>query len=163
LYDIIHTKTFKFPLKNRVDIALDIAITMNYLHSRKMVILHRDLKSENVLILKNFKVKLCDFGISKMVESDTEEFDLETPLNISKQTKTIGTVSWMSPEFINDKISSKKSDVYSFGILLWELMTRAKLYPDLQPIQIAYGVANSNLRPEIPPGMNKSIAELIIK
>lgn len=42
-------------------------------------------------------------------------------------------------------------------------MTRAKLYPDLQPIQIAYGVANNNLRPTIPPAMNKKIANLITK
>lgn len=79
---------------------------MNYLHLRKRVILHRDLKSENVLIDKSLRIKLCDFGISKICEVE-EEDELESPLNINKQTKTIGTVSWMSPEFINDKISSK--------------------------------------------------------
>lgn len=161
LHEIIHAKSLNFPIKKRLSIAIDIAKVMNYLHSRKLVVLHRDLKSENVLIDKNFKIKLCDFGISKMIESDTEEFELESPLHITRQTKTIGTVSWMSPEFINDKISSKKSDVYSFGILLWEIMTRSKLYPDLQPIQIAYGVANNNLRPPIPAAMNKKIANLI--
>lgn len=54
-----------------------------------------------------------------------------------------------------------KSDVYSFGILLWELLTREKLYPELQPIQIAYGVANTNLRPPMPPNMHKTLANII--
>ena len=96
-----------------------------------------------------------------MSHIDEVEAELESPININKQTKTMGTVSWMSPEFINDKISSKKSDVYSFGILFWELLTRGKLYPDLQPIQIAYGVANNNLRPPIPKNMNKKSSNLI--
>ena len=107
LHEVIHNKSISFPIKRRVMIAIEIARIMNYLHWRKLTILHRDLKSENILVDKNLKIKLCDFGISKMVESETEEFELESPLNISKQTKTIGTVSWMSPEFINDKISSK--------------------------------------------------------
>ena len=80
---------------------------MNYLHSRKRVVIHRDLKSENILIDKSLRIKLCDFGISKIVDSEDEIDELESPLNVNKQTKTIGTVSWMSPEFINDKISSK--------------------------------------------------------
>jgi serine/threonine protein kinase len=80
---------------------------MNYLHSRKKVVIHRDLKSENILIDKSLRIKLCDFGISKIADSEDEIDELESPLNVNKQTKTIGTVSWMSPEFINDKISSK--------------------------------------------------------
>jgi len=88
-------------------VAIEIAQVMNYLHSRKLTVLHRDLKSENILIDKSLKIKLCDFGISKMIESDDTDLDLESPLHLTKQTKTIGTVSWMSPEFINDKISSK--------------------------------------------------------
>lgn len=80
---------------------------MNYLHNRKRVVIHRDLKSENVLIDKSLRIKLCDFGISKLLDSEDEIDELESPLNVNKQTKTIGTVSWMSPEFINDKISSK--------------------------------------------------------
>ena len=61
------------------------------------------------------------------------------------------------------KFHPNKSDVYSFGILLWELITRDKLYPELQPIQIAYGVANNNLRPPIPQSMNKKISNIITK
>ena len=136
---------------------------MNYLHSRKRVTLHRDLKSENILIDKSLRVKLCDFGISKIIDGEEDLDEIESPLNVNKQTTTMGTVSWMSPEFINDKVSSKKSDVYSFGILLWEILTRGKLYPDLQPIQIAYGVSNNNLRPPIPSSMNKKLSNLIKK
>lgn len=80
---------------------------MNYMHTRKRILLHRDLKSENILIDKSLRIKLCDFGISKMLDVDSEIEDLESPLQINKETKTIGTVSWMSPEFINDKVSSK--------------------------------------------------------
>ena len=106
LYELIHTKTIQLPMKKKLTIAIEIAQVMNYLHSRKRVILHRDLKSENVLIDKSLRIKLWDFGISKMIEDEDLE-EIESPLNINKQTKTMGTVSWMSPEFINDKISSK--------------------------------------------------------
>ena len=161
LSGLIHTKKIQFPIKRKLMVAIEIAKVMNYLHSRKRPVLHRDLKSENILIDKSLRIKLCDFGISKMSDIDEVEEELQSPININKQTKTIGTVSWMSPEFINDKISSKKSDVYSFGILFWEILTRDKLYPDLQPIQIAYGVANNNLRPPIPKNMNKKAASLM--
>ena len=106
LYELIHTKTIQLPIKKKLTIAIEIAQVMNYLHSRKRVILHRDLKSENVLIDKSLRIKLWDFGISKIIE-DEDTDDIESPLSINKQTKTMGTVSWMSPEFINDKVSSK--------------------------------------------------------
>lgn len=161
LSELIHAKNIQFPLKRKLNVAIDIAKVMKYLHSRPRVVLHRDLKSENILIDKSLRVKLCDFGISKMNNIDEAEIDLESPININKRTKTMGTVSWMSPEFINDKVSSKMSDVFSFGVLLWEILTRGKLYPELQPIQIAYGVANNNLRPPIPSKMDKNLSTLI--
>lgn len=106
LSELIHGN-IPFKLKRKFGVAIEIARAMNYLHYRKRPVLHRDLKSENVLIDKSLRVRLCDFGISKVAEVDEVEQDMESPLNINHQTKTIGTVSWMAPEFINDKVFDK--------------------------------------------------------
>ena len=112
--------------------SIDIAQGMSYLHSKTPpIILHRDLKSDNCLVTAALSVKLCDFGISKVLPRNSTEPSVagggavpSSPLYLEEHTKTLGTVPWMAPEFINDKLFTAKSDVYSFGIVLWEIFTR---------------------------------------
>ena len=162
------TKSVKISLKKKLQMSIDIAQGMSYLHSKTPPILHRDLKSDNCLVTAALSVKLCDFGISKvLLRASTEPAGSgggavpTSPLYVEEHTKTLGTVPWMAPEFINDKLFTAKSDVYSFGVVLWEIMTRKQLYPELQAIQIAYGVVHSGLRPEIPEEVPFELAELM--
>jgi len=76
------------------------------------------------------QVKLCDFGISKLIENDTEQVKLDEALINIDYTQTIGTAPWMAPEFISEKKISTKTDVYAFGIFMWEILTEKQPYPD---------------------------------
>jgi serine/threonine protein kinase len=115
----------------KVGIALQVAQAMHYLHTCNPPIIHRDLKSGNCLVDEYFRVKLCDFGISK-VRKDQQNYS----------TKTVSTYQYMAPETISKSIYTTKTDVYAFGILLWEIWTRKIAYEHLQPIQIIYSVVD---------------------
>lgn len=90
-------------------IALDVARGMDYLY--RMNIIHRDLKTANLLIDSVGTVKIADFGVARIMDS------------ICCTTAETGTYRWMAPEVIEHKPYNCKADVYSFGILLWELLT----------------------------------------
>ncbi|RVX18646.1 Serine/threonine-protein kinase HT1 [Vitis vinifera] len=107
--------------------SLDIACGMQYLHSQG--ILHRDLKSENLLLGEDMCVKVADFGISC----------LETQCGSAKGFT--GTYRWMAPEMIKEKHHTKKVDVYSFGIVLWELLTALIPFDNMTPEQAAFAVS----------------------
>jgi len=94
-----------------IAMAKDFARAMQYLHNKERPVLHRDLKSLNVLITGNWRCKVADFGEADVIAN-------------SKASASIrGTVCYMSPELIERKPITVKSDVYSFGIILWEVTT----------------------------------------
>ncbi|KAK4267377.1 hypothetical protein QN277_024164 [Acacia crassicarpa] len=99
----------------RLNIALDAACGLDYLHNGcKPPIIHRDLKSSNILLSENMHAKIADFGLSKAFANDTDS-------HIS--TRPAGTLGYLDPEFHKSGNLNKKSDIYSFGIVLLELMT----------------------------------------
>ncbi len=119
----------------RKKIALDIAKGVYYLHTHKPPILHRDLKSLNILLDNALTAKLADFGWTRV---------------ISKQmTSKIGTYQWMAPEVINGFRYTEKADVFSFGIILWELATRKPPYYGIDGTEVSKRVANEGMRPKI--------------
>jgi tRNA A-37 threonylcarbamoyl transferase component Bud32 len=124
------------PMTTVLSMALDVALGMEYLHSQGVV--HRDLKSENLVLTEDLHLKLTDFGVGC----------LETECDL--RSADTGTYRWMAPEMISHKHYSKKVDVYSFGIVLWELVTGLLPFQNMTPVQVAYAVVNKNLRPVIP-------------
>lgn len=123
-------------LKVAVDMALDVAHGMEYLHSQGLI--HRDLKSENLIIADDLCVKITDFGVAC--------FEWKP----SAMSDDVGTYRWMAPEMISRKHISKKADVYSFGIVLWELLTGSVPFEDLSPVQVAFAVVHKHARLPIP-------------
>ncbi|EGZ10740.1 hypothetical protein PHYSODRAFT_418557, partial [Phytophthora sojae] len=100
---------------DKVKIALDVAHGLAYLHSMQPNILHRDLKSRNVLLNSQLNAKLTDFGVSREQSED-------------QMTNAVGTSLWMAPEVMMGGHYDSKADVYSFGIMLSELDTHLMPY-----------------------------------
>ncbi|CAI9100941.1 OLC1v1038132C1 [Oldenlandia corymbosa var. corymbosa] len=131
-----------------INMALDIARGMEYIHSQGVV--HRDLKPENILIDAEFNLKVADFGVSCM-EADC--------INLVKD-KT-GTFRWMAPEVMMGKPFNRKVDVYSFGLMLWELVSGKVPFRGMTPVQVAFAVGTKNQRPPIPQRCPKAMRLLI--
>ena len=124
------------PLKLAVKQALDVARGMAYVHGLGFI--HRDLKSDNLLIFGDKSIKIADFGVAR-IEVQTEGMTPET-----------GTYRWMAPEMIQHRPYTQKVDVYSFGIVLWELITGMLPFQNMTAVQAAFAVVNRNVRPIIP-------------
>ena len=135
LFEFLHMmRDTKLTYNDARRIALEIAYGMNYLHGFKPPILHRDLKSMNVLLDRNCTVKLADFG-------NTRTFQIQ-------MTKQKGTFQWMAPEVIKGNTYSESSDVFSFGIIMNELVTRIPPYHGTDKKDVAKKVVNNpNYRP----------------
>ncbi|KAL9841836.1 putative serine/threonine-protein kinase STY13 TKL-Pl-4 family [Arabidopsis thaliana] len=124
------------PLKLAVKQALDVARGMAYVHGRNFI--HRDLKSDNLLISADKSIKIADFGVAR-IEVQTEGMTPET-----------GTYRWMAPEMIQHRAYNQKVDVYSFGIVLWELITGLLPFQNMTAVQAAFAVVNRGVRPTVP-------------
>ena len=136
LWDVLRNHSTPLPWYLRCKIALDIARGVNYLHYFPTPVLHRDLKSLNILLDDAMNAKLADFGWTR--------FKAET------MTNKIGTYQWMAPEVIQGQEYSEKADVYSFGIILWELATRKPPFRELNGLQVSQEVVRNDLRPPLP-------------
>lgn len=130
--------------------ALDVAKGMNYLHSSHPTIVHRDLKSPNLLVDKNWVVKVSDFGMSRLKHH-----------TFLSSKSTAGTPEWMAPEVLRNEPSNEKCDVYSFGVILWELATMRVPWSGLNPMQVVGAVGFQNRRLEIPKDVDPQVASII--
>ncbi|XP_070064900.1 mitogen-activated protein kinase kinase kinase 7 isoform X2 [Drosophila virilis] len=114
----------KSRLKNMTYLALhnlmfQCAQAVKYLHNQNPIVLHRDLKPNNLLLFDDYRtLKICDFGTVREIAS--------------KMTSSVGTPAYIAPEVLEGKIYTEKCDVYSFGIILWEVMSRKKPFHHLE-------------------------------
>ncbi|KAL3720910.1 hypothetical protein ACJRO7_005679 [Eucalyptus globulus] len=99
----------------RLQIAVDAAQGLDYLHNGcKPPVIHRDLKTTNILLNEDFRAKIADFGFSRAFATENDSYVSTCPA---------GTPSYLDPKFQTSGNLNKKSDVYSFGIILFELIT----------------------------------------
>jgi serine/threonine protein kinase len=147
LFDVLKSKQGGLTPTDRTVIALDIARGMEYMHERNMI--HRDLKSLNILLDDNRRARICDFGLVRLK-------------SLAPLTGLIGTPQWMAPEILMcSTYYDVKVDVFSFGIVLWELLTGEIPYRDIPVEKLGYLVVQEELRPEIPKVTPPSLAHLI--
>ncbi|KAL7611287.1 serine/threonine-protein kinase STY17 isoform X1 [Lactuca sativa] len=147
IYNFLHKQSGSFKLPLLLKISIDISKGMSYLHQNNII--HRDLKTANLLMDEHEVVKVADFGVAR-VQTQSGVMTAET-----------GTYRWMAPEVIEHKPYDHKADVFSFGIVLWELLTGEVPYSYLTPLQAAVGVVQQGLRPTIPKETHPKLKELL--
>ncbi|PIN02509.1 Tyrosine kinase [Handroanthus impetiginosus] len=150
LYKLLHRLNIQIDEKRRIKMALDVAKGMNYLHTSHPIIVHRDLKSPNLLVDKNWVVKVCDFGMSRLQHH-----------TFLSSKSAAGTAEWMAPELLRNEPSNEKSDVYSFGVILWELATLKVPWTEMNSMQVVGAVGFQGRHLDIPPMVDPLAAGII--
>ncbi|BFZ15783.1 hypothetical protein BsWGS_18822 [Bradybaena similaris] len=132
---------------------IQIVMAVQYIHSKH--ILHRDLKTENVLLNKRNVIKLGDFGISKI---------LDNTIDVAKTV--VGTPSYLSPELCQDIPYNSKSDIWAVGCLLFEMCA---LYPPFEGqslIGLFFNIVKAEFRPlpdDTPAGIKDLVSQILVK
>ena len=125
-----------------------IACGMNYLHTYDPPVLHRNLKSQNLLLDEAGRVKISDFGWSRFKALDS--------------CKTfIPSWQFVAPEILAGEPFSQAADVFSFAMIGWEVLTRSLPFVGMNPVQIAQAVQQQKLRPEVPADSPPDFAALL--
>ena len=131
-----------------LNITLDMAKGLAYLHNHDPVIIHRDLKSQNIMLDEKMTTKIGDFGLSKFRE-------------IGKTMSICGSPLWVAPEVLRGEKYGCACDVYSFGIIVWEALAWSEPYPDMGSTDVMNGVACGTLRPQAPPETPPDLATIL--
>ena len=131
--------------RDAVHFTTQILRALQHAHDRGIV--HRDIKSQNVMLLADGTIKVMDFGIA--------HFNRETDKTISE--KAIGSVHYISPEQARGEVTDEKSDIYSVGVMLYEMLTGVKPFDGDNPVSIA--LKHMQTKPKKMTEINSSIPE----
>lgn len=162
-FDLIHNAPFRLKWPQRVKLCVDTAVGMNYLHSFTPQIIHRDLKSLN-LLLENLVekpshvpvVKVADFGLSRMKDPAQAKW--------GKMTCQVGTLHWMAPEVFAGHDYDESCDVYSYAMVMFEALCQEVPFEDTDPGLIGQ-LTSKGVRPNlerVPKDCPKQLKELMM-
>jgi serine/threonine protein kinase len=145
---VIHEKSFPIEPAQVLKYGAEISRGMRHLHRKGII--HRDLKSANILIGYDNNLKISDL--------DSHTIGTAQAATISFQ----GTVNWMAPELIRGDKCSQKVDTWSFGIILWELLTRQVPYDNVPSQQVMWDVGHHRLSTRIPSSCPPAIGAILV-
>jgi len=134
----------ELPFNIKVKMALDVARGIEYLHTRDPPLIHRDLKSDNLLVDEDLTIKIGDFGISTRLQGTVRS--------------KVGTGGWTAPEVLMDNENGYglECDIFSFGVILWELVTSGR-NPFAGMVEDQYiELVKEGNRPDLPPPTTKA-------
>ncbi|MFI5252955.1 MAG: protein kinase [Bacteroidota bacterium] len=150
-------KPASFPIKNVLDVAIQICDGLAAAHEKGVV--HRDIKSDNIMITNRGKVKIMDFGLAK----------LEGATKLTKTGSTIGTAAYMSPEQARGEDADGRSDIFSFGVVLYEMLTGRLPFRGEHPAALMYSVVHEDPVPvttfnnEAPLSLEQIVVKMLAK
>jgi serine/threonine protein kinase len=122
-------------IKDIIEYALQIASALEAAHKEGIV--HRDVKSENIMVSKTNQIKVMDFGLAKLKGS----------LKLTKTSSTVGTLAYMAPEQIEGKPTDARSDIFSFGVVLYEMLTGNLPFSGEYESALMYTILNDDPEP----------------
>jgi len=146
----------RFPLEKVLDIIRQMLSAFDYTH--KLGIVHRDIKPANVFLTDEGEVKIADFGIARIENS-----------NLTQAGSVLGTPNYMSPEQCTGQSMDHRSDLFSIGIVFYELLTGEKPFNGNSMHAVMHKIVStepekpSDLNPAVPPALNQVIAKALAK
>jgi eukaryotic-like serine/threonine-protein kinase len=145
----------KLPLAadQAVDIALQVAEGLAEAHKKGIV--HRDIKSANIMVREDSQARIMDFGLAR----------IEGESVITREAKTMGTVAYMSPEQARGEVTDHRTDIWSLGVVLYEMLTGALPFRGEREQSIMYAIVNEEPRPldKVRPGLPAELARIVGK
>ncbi|MCJ7457677.1 MAG: protein kinase, partial [candidate division Zixibacteria bacterium] len=155
LKELIEEKTFT--IEKVLNIAIQVAEGLNAAHKKGIV--HRDIKSDNIMLTAEGLVKIMDFGLAK----------LRGVSRVTKEGTTLGTLSYMSPEQIHGIEVDQRSDIFSFGVVLYEMITSQLPFKGEHEAAIIYSILNETPEPlarykaNVPEGLQMAVNKALEK
>ncbi len=138
-------------LKESVDLATQIAEGLEKAHERGII--HRDIKSENIMVTDDGRAKIMDFGLAK----------LRGVSRLTKTGSTIGTIAYMSPEQIEGAETDHRSDIFSFGVLLYEMYAGQLPFQAEHEAAIMYEIMNVDPKQLTDQGIDPELNRMVMK
>ena len=151
------SKAGRIPWKEAVTLAVQMSQAIDSAHSNNII--HRDIKPQNILLTRDRKIKITDFGIARAASSAT----------ITTVGNAMGSVHYFSPEQAKGSLTDEKSDIYSLGITLYEMLTGSVPFEGETPIAVALKhiqeipISPSRRNPQVPAGLDAIILRAIAK
>ena len=133
----------KLTINEVIDYAIQIGSALQAAHDKELI--HRDIKSDNIMISANDQIKVMDFGLARILSS----------AKLSRPMKTAGTLAYMSPEQIEGKEIDASSDIFSFGVVFYEMLTGRRPFQEDYESALIYSILNEE--PEPIGKLNKNV------
>jgi serine/threonine protein kinase/WD40 repeat protein len=153
----LREKGMNIPLKLSIEIGAQIAEGLAVAHEKGIV--HRDIKPENIMIQKDGRVRIMDFGLAK----------LKGASRLTRVGSTVGTLGYMSPEQVRGEDSDHRTDIFSLGVILYEIIAGQSPFKGVHETAIMYEIVNvdpqpiSTTKPEIDPELDAIVLDCMAK
>lgn len=157
LKQLVEMESDSLSIKKTLDIAVQVCDGLAAAHEKGIV--HRDIKSDNIMLTPKGQVKIMDFGLAK----------LKGASKLTKEGSTLGTAAYMSPEQARGEDVDRRSDIFSFGVVLYELLTAHLPFRGEHQAALLYSVVNEDPQPiarfneKISPKLEEIVSKAIEK
>jgi serine/threonine protein kinase len=165
-----HLSGAALPLRKAIDIAIQVSKGLGAAHARGIV--HRDLKPENLLLTRDGRVKILDFGLAKLALPPAQDSEFSRDPTRSRVTGpgvVMGTVSYMSPEQVQGRAADYRSDLFSLGTILFEMLSGRRAFEKDSAVETMTAVLREDpferapLPSGVPPGLERIIRHSLEK
>jgi hypothetical protein len=148
----------QLPLRKALDIAAQIADGLAAAHAAGIV--HRDLKPENVMVTRDGRAKILDFGLAKLEEPPASDPDATRLMHRTQPGVVMGTVGYMSPEQVRGKAADYRSDIFSFGLVLYEMLAGKRAFSGESAVEVMNAILTVD-PPELPLSVPPALARMV--